>query len=121
VWYVIKPKVGGLAFLRALLRWNKPREVYVRQVAHRTSIYAVNVDKDLWFLPPHEVILRAGNLELGEGWERVEVFGKTIRHRGTGWERKVLFVRLGGREHPLYPPRSLRFFEDVEGSGGSSR
>jgi len=103
MWFVIRTRDrGGMSFLRSLIANNSVRQLYAKQL-YRVNIYAVEVDGDgLVLNSPYEILLKCERLELGDGWERVEVDCRVLRHR-CGFLRFVQFIRAGGVEAPLHP------------------
>lgn len=113
----MKPRrVGGLAFIRAIAAnaIGEIKEMYVRKVAHRTSIYAVRIEpreeyerealERGWYFRGvsrfYELLLAAENVKL-EGWEKIEIVTRKMRHQDYGMEWEFKIIRYKGKEVPL--------------------
>ena len=103
MWFVIRTRDrGGMSFLRSLIANNSVKQLYAK-VVYRVTIYAVEVDGDgLVLNSPYELVLKTESLELGDGWEWVDVDYRVLRHR-CGYLRVIPFLRVGGVEAPLHP------------------
>ena len=107
MWYIIKPKErkGGLVFLRSLIANNDIKQLYAKQVYRGVNIYAVELDdkSKLVLNTPHDVLLKTNNIELGDGWEKIEVYSKDLKHKRYHYIISSTFIRVGGVEAPLFP------------------
>jgi len=119
VWYIVKPKGrGAIPFLRSLLSsYSNVKNVYIRPIAYRTNIYAIEVPGEeelgLPSLLEYDVILKADNVVLGEGWTKVEVIEKRFKHKYWDYETSLRFMRIGGKEYPIGRIR-LEEFEEIK-------
>ena len=130
MWVVLKPRgLAGLAFLRALLAdaVGEIRELHVRTVGRRLNIYAVRIEptndiekklieQGVYFKGSgyYELLLSAESLRLGDGWERIEIVKKRMRHREYGVVWEFDYLRYRGKEIPV--GRVPEYYEPVEGS-----
>jgi len=105
MWFVVKPRGrGGIVFLRSLIINNNVKQLYAKEIAYRTTIYAVEIGgKELTLYTPHEILLTTDNLKLGGGWEKIDVDYRTLRHKRYSYLRVIPFLRVNNVEHPLHP------------------
>lgn len=111
VWLIVKfSKPSGLSLLRILsnmLENNTVRSVYIKQVAHRTNIYAIETEDEAQLLEflklkdvKFEILAKADRIEL-VNWVPVEVTSKRYRNLIFGFETEFKFIKVGDRVTPL--------------------
>ena len=105
-WLILKiTRPNGLAALRMFAVHTDT--IYVKNIARRVNIYAVKVDDPDHLLSylsisraKYEVIAKADSLELGDGWEKVEIVPKTF-HSEFGTDVTIRFIKYKGKEYPI--------------------
>ncbi len=94
MWFIIKPKGGvvGGAFLKSIFAENEVKQLLSYKIAHRTRIYAVEVEGDelktRWGVEA-EILVKAESLELGPGWERYQ-----IEEEESWWSPDYITIKL---------------------------
>jgi len=112
VWLIMKfSRPSGLSLLRlfsAAFEFGYVKSIYVKQVAHRTNIYAIETDNDSRLLESlrlrdakFEVLAKAEKIEL-VGWTPIEIVKKKYRNKVFDFlETEFKFIKVGDKTVPL--------------------